>query len=160
MFVVYCVALSTPDTVSHCLINTYIWPTCNDNLLYKDQYHSKRYIAYSVYRWNSTCHEIQDQFVIVGTYAGLVCCPKTHIEWSTRILVLSGIHYCEVSLGTALAVLHILTICHVNTWSEALIQQTLFIVILWFAPASRCDNFSQADNRFAFRFHVDGNYMW
>lgn len=56
---------------------------------------------------------------------------------------------------------YILTICHANTWSETLIQQALFIVILWFAPASRCDNFSYADWQpiCFFGFHVDENYV-
>lgn len=56
---------------------------------------------------------------------------------------------------------YILTICHANTWSKTLIQQALFIVILWFAPASRCDNFSYADWQpiCFFGFHVDENYV-
>lgn len=56
---------------------------------------------------------------------------------------------------------YILTICHANTWSETLIQQALFIVILWFAPASRCDNFRRlTDNQFAFSVSMWMRIMW
>lgn len=146
MFVVYSVAISTHNTVNLCLSKTYIWPTCNDSLsVYRAVPLEVIYIlpTQTVHRWNSTWREIPDQFVIVGTCAGLVCCPKTYIEWSTRFLVLSGKLTVSCHRGDCIySSPYILTICHANTWSETLIQQALFIVILWFAPASRCDNFS------------------
>lgn len=112
MFVVYSVAISTHNTVNLCLSKTYIWPTCNDSQSVYRAVHVPLEVIYilptqTVHRWNSTCREIPDQFVIVGTCAGLVCCPKTYIEWSTRFLVLSGKLTVSCHRGTALTVLHI-----------------------------------------------------
>lgn len=112
MFVVYSVAISTHNTVNLCLSKTYIWPTCNDSLSVYRAVPLEVIYWYiqptqTVHRWNSTWREIPDQFVIVGTCAGLVCCPKTYIEWSTRFLVLSGKLTVSCHRGTALTVLHI-----------------------------------------------------
>lgn len=141
MFVVYNVAISTHDTVNLCLSKTYIWPTCNDSLsVYRAVPLEVIYIlpTQTVHRWNSTWREIPDQFVC---WSGLlsedlywVIDPILGLIWQTNR---------ELSPGDCInSSPYILTICHANTWSETLIQQALFIVILWFAPASRCDNFS------------------